>query len=182
MGLAYSVPPLRLNAKPWASQPFWLAMGLLGYFTIGAMAGSYFSVECVVYCLGMAMFMGVGETLAKDIRDWDNDKKAGKHTSVVSLGPARAALYSRWAGLTGSLMLLAFLWTVAPISRLVAALESALVLYWLGRVFALTGQLQERFDKQAGMLLHTGYIRTYLLFNVVLLVGLSDRIQAALRP
>ena len=179
LALAYSVPPLRLNARPWASQPFWLVLFSVGVATIGMMARSFFTIEALVYCLSVGAFMGVGETLAKDIRDWDNDAKAGKRTSVVVLGPGRAALLSRGAAFVGTTAFMGFLWLVADVALWARLLCTGLLLFWAGRVFELTHRLHKGYDKAAGAALHKGYIRVYLAVNVALLGGMVDRAQDA---
>jgi 4-hydroxybenzoate polyprenyltransferase len=181
LGLVYSMPPARLNARPWASQIFWLVLYAAGYLIVGLMAGTLWTTSSLLYFVAMGLFMGVAETLAKDIRDWDNDARADKRTSVVALGPARAARYSRLTCFLATALLLAFLWRFLDAALWVRILASALLFWWLRRVVALTRILEDRFDKAAGAKLHTGYIRTYLLFNILAVVGLRNEIWSVLR-
>ncbi|HEV7242110.1 MAG TPA: hypothetical protein VGQ36_22965 [Thermoanaerobaculia bacterium] len=92
----------------------------------------------------------------------------------------RAGRYSRWFCLVATVMLFALVWRYLDQEPWLRIAQSGVLLFWLWRVFSLTGSLTERFDKSAGASLHMGYIRTYLIFNILVLIGLGDRVAAVL--
>src|SRR5207302_8885049 len=78
LGVAYSVPPFRLSGRPWISSLVWPVLGLLCYAVVALFTGRWLTLPAMVYLAGVGFFYAVGETLAKDIRDWDNDRLAAK--------------------------------------------------------------------------------------------------------
>jgi len=179
LGVAYSLPPLRLAGRPGFSLLFWPLIGASAYASAALFAGRWYTTGALLYALGVGLFYGLGEILAKDIRDWDNDGATGKRTSVVVIGPGRAAALSWLAGAAGALVLAVLLWSreagpLEPGGATVAlrVAGSAVLLAWLAQSTALVARLLRGFDKGAARRLHVAYIRAYLLYNACLLAAL----------
>ncbi len=169
LGVAYSVPPFRLSGRPWTSQFVWPTLGLLCYATVALFTGHWFTTAAFVYLAGVGFFYAIGETLAKDIRDWDNDRAAGKRTSVVVLGTARAAVYSLLASTLGSLFLVTLFWWRGEMHLVSRIAGTVLLLLWLLRAGTWIVRLRSAYEKSIATRLHVGYIRVYLVLNLILL-------------
>jgi 4-hydroxybenzoate polyprenyltransferase len=170
LGVAYSLPPIRLSGRPWISQLLWPVLGVITYSAVALLTQHWVTTWAIVYLAGVGFFYAVGEILAKDIRDWDNDRDTGKRTSVVALGPARAAVYSMIGCLVGSAFLTALLWWRPGMNAAFRVGGTALLALWLVRVAQLVARLRRRYDKDAARRLHVGYIRVYLAFNLCMVV------------
>jgi 4-hydroxybenzoate polyprenyltransferase len=86
LAVAYSTPPIRLAARPLLCIPVWLFIGLGIYACVALVAHAFWTGPSVIYLLAVGMMMGTSGVMAKDIRDWDQDAAAGRHTLVVQLG------------------------------------------------------------------------------------------------
>lgn len=147
LGVAYSTPPMRFNARPWSSQAFWLVFGSSLYLTVTVAAEQFFTPYAALWLLGYFGFFAVGENMAKDIRDWDNDASGGKITLVVKIGPQRAAFGSLLGGFVGILAYALVTWWAPFISWWASALCTAMLGYWLYRIAGLTYALIGGYDK-----------------------------------
>ena len=175
LGVAYSIRPLRLSGRPLTAQPFWVVFGLNFYLGVAALAGRLYTKEALLWFGGTAFFMALGENLAKDLRDWENDTLAGKKTTVVSIGPRLASAASLAGGATGSGLYLSLIWLSHDLGVWTQVLCSLLILAWLMRLGLLVRDLSRKYDKEAARWMHVGYIRTYLALNVLLAMGLHFR-------
>jgi 4-hydroxybenzoate polyprenyltransferase len=175
IGVAYSVPPLRLCARPWASRLVWPVLGVTTYAAVAMFTDRWATIPAALYLLGLGFFYAIGETLAKDIRDWDNDRDGGRRTSVVVLGPKHAATCSIVAGLLGAVLLACLiLWMpgMLPASRLGGVVVLAV---WSVRAVCAVRRLRRTFAKSAARRLHVDYIRAYLAVNMVILLDAGIR-------
>lgn len=170
LGIAYSLPPFRLSGRPWISQMVWPLLGLTTWSTVALFTSRWITTSALLYLAGVGFHYAVGEILAKDIRDWDNDRDTGKRTSVVVLGPGRAAACSLLACVIGTGFLVALLWWRAGFYPGFRLAGTAVLLLWLLRAAWLVHRLRRRYDKEAARQLHTGYIRTYLAINLCILL------------
>jgi 4-hydroxybenzoate polyprenyltransferase len=110
LSLIYSLPPLRLCARPWWD----LAANAIGYgglaFVIGHGALSNDMMPAVVGSVPWVLLVA-GTFLHTTILDAEGDAAAGKHTTTVVLGERRSALVSLGFGAA------AFVLSVAPVLR-----------------------------------------------------------------
>jgi 4-hydroxybenzoate polyprenyltransferase len=163
----YSFPPLRMNARPYVPQVFWFTFGILYFLAVYAyvvrfdhlMAG--YLMSAVAMIIGVQLFAALGETLAKDLRDLDNDRRAGKITTSVFLGPiksARYALYMSFAGLTVWLFAVIVLygnWGYVALAML------AIAAVWSVVCMRLVDDLCAMYTKASARKLHLGFISTF---------------------
>src|SRR5262249_3269391 len=85
----HELPPLRTQARPILGQVAGL-IGLAGIlYGLVLVAGTAGLVAGIPFLLFIALYMGLAEMLAKDIRDVDNDEGGGKITTAVRYGAAR---------------------------------------------------------------------------------------------
>ena len=103
----YSFPPLRMDARPYVQQVFWFTFSILYFMAVYSYVIRYdatmegFWTAAIAMILGVQVFAALGETLAKDLRDLDNDRAGGKYTTSVHLGPVRTARYAFYLSCAG---------------------------------------------------------------------------------
>lgn len=170
-GAVYSVRPVRVAGRPLVSQLFWVVFWIGLYFSVYVALDGDLEAGWL-YLLGTVLFVAIGETLAKDLRDLENDRAAGKHTTPVVYGARPAALANLVAFAGGSVA-----WSISPLlaepssERLSLALAVVLLL-WCGRAFILVRDLGRAYTKQAARSLHEGSIRVFLTVNLLFIGGL----------
>jgi len=107
LSLIYSLPPLRLCARPWWD----LAANAIGYgglaFVIGSGALSNDVMPAILAAVPWVLLVA-GTFLHTTILDVEGDAAAGKHTTTVVFGERRSALLSLGFGAA------AFVLSVAP--------------------------------------------------------------------
>jgi 4-hydroxybenzoate polyprenyltransferase len=173
-GFVYSAQPLYASGRPFVSQLFWVALWPAMYLTVYvAMKGDL--LAGLPYIGATVLFMGIGETLAKDLRDIDNDGATGKRTTpvVIGAGPTTVA-----AAISLTLASITYLLAAALANRGSPALLVALTVLmglWLVRVFELISSLRAGYTKAAARSLHMGCIRTFLIINLLFITGLGTR-------
>jgi 4-hydroxybenzoate polyprenyltransferase len=169
----YSFPPLRMNARPYVPQVFWFTFGILYFLAVYAYVVRFDDLmpgylgSAVAMIVGVQLFAALGETLAKDLRDLDNDRRGGKMTTSVFLGPvksARYALYMSFAGLT--------VWLFAVIVLygnwgLVALAMLAIAVVWSAVCKTLVDDLCAGYTKASARRLHLGFISTFAVLLVL---------------
>ena len=107
LSLVYSLPPLRLCARPWWD----LAANAIGYGGLAyVIGGGAVSNDVMPLILGAVpwVLLVAGTFLHTTILDVEGDAAAGKHTTTVVIGERRSALVSLAFGAA------AFVLTVAP--------------------------------------------------------------------
>ena len=171
-GIAYSVPPVRLCARPWSAQPFWLGFGLLAYATVAAFAGAWFTWPTVLWGAAMGFFFVGGETLSKDIRDWDNDAAAGRRTWVVTAGPRRAVRASTALSLLGGGLFATLIWWLPQLHLGARLAGTVALLVWAAQALRFGAALARAYDKGLGARLHATTVGAYLVVNASLAGGL----------
>jgi 4-hydroxybenzoate polyprenyltransferase len=171
-GLGYSAKPVYMGGRPLVSQAFWVVLWPAMYAGVALALDEGPLSSGWLYVAGTVSFMGIGETLAKDLRDLENDSRAGKRTTPVAFGTASTTPLSLVALLLG-----AVLWVMAGAlaspsnGRLTAALGVVLAL-WIGRAAVLTVELSRGYAKQLARDMHVGSIRVFLTVNLLFLAGL----------
>ncbi|MBZ0098350.1 MAG: UbiA family prenyltransferase, partial [Taibaiella sp.] len=112
--LAYSLPPFRFCARPYGSIVYWIVLCAVCYFLMAVSLENIHEPFSLIYTgtvgtspqalgfiLGIILFMGIAEIIAKDIRDKINDAEGGRNTFVNFAGINRATmllLFCAWSG------------------------------------------------------------------------------------
>lgn len=165
----YSFPPLRLAGRPYISQVYWIVFVCLWI----ALLTSYLELPFIKsifnifpYMLYMMLYLCLGETIAKDIRDWDNDKSAGKNTTTVAIGPARA---SNWSFILGILGCLAWFWAAInyQLHLFVIIIFSAIAIPTFYLFYQYRSKLQIEYDKVIGRNFHVTYLLSMALITIL---------------
>ncbi|MFX1249477.1 MAG: UbiA family prenyltransferase [Promethearchaeota archaeon] len=165
----YSFPPLRLTGRPYISQVYWVVfvclwIALLTSYLELPFIKSFFDI--FPYLMYMMFYLCLGETMAKDIRDWDNDKSAGKNTTTVVIGPARASDWSFGLGFLGCLG-----WFWAAISYklhffvIIAFGAIAIPTFYL--FYQYRSKLQVEYNKIIGRHFHVTYLLSMALITIL---------------
>jgi 4-hydroxybenzoate polyprenyltransferase len=170
-GFAYAVRPLDARGRPLISQGFWLILWPGLYVAVALVLGGDLE-RGWIYVLGNVAFMGFAETLAKDIRDLDNDAATGKRTVPGAIGLARASRASLAGFVLGALVWVLASALVKPWNPGLTAALAVVLAPWLWSALRLTGQLAHAYSKDAARDLHMGAIRIFLAVNAIFLAGL----------
>lgn len=170
-GIGYSMRGVRLSGRPYVSQIFWLLCWPGVYVAVFLAVGGDW-LRGLPYVAATVVFMGVGETLAKDLRDLRNDAAAGKRTTPVALGSRAAATAAVAAFVVGTAGYVAAALSARPGDpRLAIALAVVLAL-WCGRASLLAAKLRTEYDSSAARAMHVGSIRVFLTLNLLFVAGL----------
>ncbi len=174
----YSFPPLRMAGHPYISQVYWIVfvflwIALLTSFLELPFIESFFNI--LPYTLYMIFYLCLGETMAKDIRDWDNDKAAGKNTTTVAIGPAHA---SNWSFILGLIGCLAWLWTAInyQLHFLVIIAFGAIAIPALYLFYQYRSKLQVKYDKIVGRHFHVTYLLSMALITILTTFAIGFRV------
>jgi 4-hydroxybenzoate polyprenyltransferase len=162
----YSMKPLKMNGRPFISQLFWVGFAVLYYCAVSAYLIRYDGVSMKdvmngLYFLSvMVLFLALAETLAKDLRDLDNDRESGKRTTTVFIGPRRSAIISFGLSSMGIV-----LWSFpyfglheTPAHLLIPI--TVVVIGWIGISFLLCRSIALNYTKKRAKQLHIGYLLT----------------------
>jgi 4-hydroxybenzoate polyprenyltransferase len=169
----YSFPPMRMDAKPYVQQLFWFTFGILYFLAVYAYVIEYsqpmkdFWIAAVGMIIGVQVFAALGETLAKDLRDLDNDRRGGKYTTSVHLGPyrtARYAFYLSCAGLTIWIYSITVLYGNWGLAALVMTIIAVL---WTYVCFKLVRELTDHYSKASARKLHLGFISVFAMLLIL---------------
>ena len=166
----YSVGPAPVAALP-LSQIYWIAFWSTVYFSLYLAIGGRLT-RGLAYLAATCVFMGVGETLAKDLRDLDNDTRAGRRTTPVWLGWRRAARVCVGAYLLGGLGFLAAALTLQPANVRLAIAVGIVVALWGVRCVQALAAMREGYSKAQARVLHVGSVRVFLIVNLLFLSGI----------
>ena len=179
--LAYSLPPFRLCARPYASILFWVALCIVCYglmaFTLQTKYGATDSMGLawakpgIIFITSIVFFMGVAEILAKDLRDRINDALGGRNTFVNFIGvdaAARVLIFFSWLGY--------ILWVeVLYLSEVLLSLSAIACLLlgfvWCLRTHFLSIKLTKAFDQALAAQLHIQW--TYIYAAMQLLTAVA---------
>lgn len=173
-GVGYSVRPIYAGGRPVISQAFWLVVWPGMYLTVYIGVGGDF-VRGLPYVGATMLFMGVGETLAKDIRDVENDSITGKRTTPVTIGVETAVVISAACFILGSTAyVVAAANTYLGISALIGTVLVVVGL-WSGHAVRLAGMLRSNYAKAEARALHMGCIRVFLTVNLLFITALGSK-------
>ena len=173
----YSMKPLKLDAKPVFSQAFWISFALLDYLALVAYLQRYVNVPVANYFFGlyflaaMILFMAVAETLAKDLRDLENDRWGGKVTTPSHFGARAAAVASFSFSVIGSIFWIIPYFSVYRTNIALQLLVVFLVLAWNTVCLKLCISIYRRYAKSSARALHKGFILTFTLMMTLSFLG-----------
>jgi len=107
--LSYSLPPTKFCARPYASIVYWILLCIFCYLLMLNVLTSgnntfnklfYYSPGWL-FISGIIFFMGIAEIIAKDLRDFENDREGGRNTYVNFVGiemSSRIMIFFSWFG------------------------------------------------------------------------------------
>ncbi|MFX1514322.1 MAG: prenyltransferase [Promethearchaeota archaeon] len=171
----YSFPPLRMDARPIFSQLFWAIFGVLSFIAISTFLEKNITstlIDSAPYLLFLIFYSVSGETLTKDIRDYENDHLSGKRTTVVKFGPeicTKAAGVFIFLG-TISWMGVFFYYRIhwLILFPFIAIMGGSLAFFW-----TLIRQLMRQYRKDTARLFHRGYIWSMTILCLLTAVGIT---------
>jgi 4-hydroxybenzoate polyprenyltransferase len=173
----YSMYPLKMDAKPVVSQLFWVAFGFLYYFALIAYLNRYDvltqkSLQNGLFFLGaMILFLGLGETLAKDLRDLENDRAGGKGTTSTYFGAKAAVSASFTFSVAGSIFWMFPYFTVYETPLILQVLVLILVYLWNAICLMICISIYKYYTKRSARKLHKGFILTFTLIMTLSFIG-----------
>jgi 4-hydroxybenzoate polyprenyltransferase len=172
-GFAYSARPVGLSGRPYISHAAWCLLLMGMYVGVWVSVGGELE-RGWLFLVGSIAFLAFGETLAKDLRDLDNDAATGRRTTPVAIGPRRAARGALAAYVVASIAWIASAVLADDVNwGLVIALTGALGL-WLWRAAEFTSRLAAAWDKSVAVALHSSVLRMYLTVNLMFIAGLAS--------
>jgi len=163
----YSFPPLRMDARPYVQQVFWFTFGILYFLAVHAYIVRYdapmegFLVSAVGMIIGVQVFAALGETLAKDLRDLDNDRRAGKYTTSVHLGPIRTARYAFYLSCMALAIWIFAITVLYGNWGLAALVMTVIAALWTVACFRIVREITRDYTKASARKLHLGFIGTF---------------------
>jgi 4-hydroxybenzoate polyprenyltransferase len=163
----YSMNPLKLDARPIVGQLFWISFGFLYYFAVAAYLRRYdnLSIENfyngLYFLISILLFIAVGETLAKDLRDLENDRAGGKNTTSVYFGPRRAVVASFTFSFIGLFFWAFPFFTVIDTQIFFQVMILFIVIFWNIVCFLLARSIYIKYTKERARELHLGFILTF---------------------
>jgi 1,4-dihydroxy-2-naphthoate octaprenyltransferase len=162
----YSIKPLKMNGRPVISQLFWVGFAVLYYCAVSAYLIRYADVSFgdvlngLYFLSVMVLFLALAETLAKDLRDLENDRDSGKRTTTVFIGARWSAILS--FGLSSAGLIL---WSFpyyglydTPYHLLIPI--GLVVIGWITLSFLICRSISIRYSKKRARQLHIGYLLT----------------------
>lgn len=169
LSFQYSMRPLKMDGRPIISQLFWVGFGLLYYFAVSAYLIRYESIALaniingLYFLSALILFMAIAETLAKDLRDFENDRASGKTTTPVRFGPKAASASSFAFSLPGLVF-----WAIPYFSLYEThiVLQSFILLtvfVWNFICFNLCRSIYRKYTKATARKLHKGFILTFTI-------------------
>lgn len=166
LSLQYSLKPLKMDGRPVVSQLFWVALGFLYYFAVAAYLLRYENVSWaniyngIYFLLTMILFAGVAETLAKDLRDLENDRAGGKITTPAYFGVKPAAVGAIVFSISGLIFWAFPYFSVLKTDLFFQILIVFIVIFWNAICLALCISIFKNYTKSRARELHLGFILT----------------------
>jgi 4-hydroxybenzoate polyprenyltransferase len=167
------IPPVRVQSRGYTAQLYTtvgVAAFLLSVRSIAHGASLSAALPFVVF---VATYLGLAETLVKDVRDVDNDREGGKLTTAVKHGPAHS---TRLAVLAYVIAAGGWAWFAAAYPGLVAwpiVLGSASLFAWTVYTAVAARILSRRFSKPVCVSLHQGSELTFTILNVATILAIA---------
>jgi 4-hydroxybenzoate polyprenyltransferase len=171
----HELPPVRTQSRPILSQVA-AVIGILGIlFAMVIAVGMADPVRAVPYLLFVAVYMGIAEMLAKDIRDADNDAEGGKQTTAVKFGAAAATRMAMGAYLVATAL---WVWFVIArfeeggrLARLCLVTGIGVLIVWIAATGIATRRLESGYSKVVARGVHRGSVITLTVVNLLVIAG-----------
>ncbi|MCK5254265.1 MAG: UbiA prenyltransferase family protein, partial [Thermoplasmata archaeon] len=169
----YSFPPLRMDARPYVQQLFWFTFGILYFLAVYSYIIAYsqpmedFWIAALGMIIGVQVFAALGETLAKDLRDLDNDRAGGKYTTSVHLGPTRTARYAFYLSCAGLFIWISSIIFLYDNWGLAALVMAIIAILWTVICFQLVNELTNNYSKASARKLHLGFISVFAILLIL---------------
>ena len=171
-GVLYSLPPIRMSGRPIVSQLFWVVLWIAYIFAVITAVGGGNIASIMLYFAGVVFFYALAETLAKDIRDYENDKETGKNTTPTRIGIRASLVLSIFFSVIGCVF---FFLLVLPHNYIIAGVLLFVLALWnlkavkLAREILFSENKEQRFT--SAKRLHRGYIYTFALINALAILS-----------
>jgi 4-hydroxybenzoate polyprenyltransferase len=169
----YSFPPMRMDARPYIQQMFWFTFGILYFLAVYSYIIAYsqpmedFWIAALGMIIGVQVFAALGETLAKDLRDLDNDRAGGKYTTSVHLGPTRTARYAFFMSCAGLVIWISSIVFLYDNWGLAALVMAVIAILWTFICFKLVNEIVDSYTKASARKLHLGFISVFALLLIL---------------
>ncbi|MFX0095447.1 MAG: UbiA prenyltransferase family protein [Candidatus Hodarchaeota archaeon] len=170
--LAYSFHPFKFKARPIISQLFWVIVTFLEFCAMVVWMDLPFEQALIgiPYIIAVLIFAAFGETLSKDLRDWDNDAEAGFRTTVVVFGPRASVRASVILGVGGALVWLITLAWIHQVSLIFLGIFGLLIIAMIWKFRPIYTTLNQGYSKPEARALHRFYLVFLVLFTCFYLV------------
>lgn len=176
----YSMKPLKMDGRPVISQLFWVGFGFLYFFAIVAYLRRYENIPLsniyngLYFMMTMILFAAVAETLAKDLRDLENDRASGKNTTPSHYGHKPAAIGAFVFSLSGMVFWAIPYFTAYETHIILQSLVILIVILWNILCFRLCMSIYKNYSKGKARKLHIGFILTLTcIFTLTFLGGIT---------
>jgi 4-hydroxybenzoate polyprenyltransferase/chlorophyll synthase/homogentisate solanesyltransferase/geranylgeranylglycerol-phosphate geranylgeranyltransferase len=174
MLLLHELPPVRTQSRPILS-PLAGAFGLCCILFTMIMAVDYIGIRrSIPFLTFVALYMGLGEMLVKDIRDVDNDAAGGKQTTAVKFGAAKATRMAMLAYIIAGLAWLWFILTYQGLNFIPILIATTIFLCWIIYTGIAAKRLDSSFSKSICRFLHRGSVFIFTLLNLSVILALVE--------
>lgn len=166
ISVQYSMRPLKMDGRPIVSTLFWVTFAILYFCAACAYFIRYENVpmeniyDALYFLAVMVLFLTIGETLAKDLRDIDNDRDAGKRTTTVFLGVKRSAIGSFIFSTVGLSLWVFPHFFIYNTPLFLQIMIAGVWLMWTGTSLFLCISLFKGYSKERARELHLGFLLT----------------------
>lgn len=176
----YAMKPLKMDGRPIISQLFWVGFGFLYFFAVTAYLIKYENIPVenvyngLYFLMTMILFAAVAETLAKDLRDLENDRASGKNTTPSHYGHKPSAVTSFSFSIAGMIFWAIPYFTVYDTQIILQILIVTLVIVWNFLCFRLCSSIYKEYSKATARKLHKGFILTLTcIMTLTFLAGIT---------
>jgi 4-hydroxybenzoate polyprenyltransferase/chlorophyll synthase/homogentisate solanesyltransferase/geranylgeranylglycerol-phosphate geranylgeranyltransferase len=170
--LMNELPPVRVQSRTYMAQ-IYTTVGLaalmlaLAYIVKDAQLG-----RAAPFLLFVVLYLGLGETLVKDVRDVDNDALGGKLTTAVKYGASRAVAWAVPAYVLAGGAWAWFCLSYGHLRVLPLVLASAVLVGWTIYTGLAARQLRQAFSKATCVRLHQGSVLVFTCLNVAAIAAI----------
>lgn len=186
--LSYSLHPFKFCARPYGSILFWMILCLVSYFSmILALQNIEGRFEFIltnelilnksagIYMLGILLFMGVAEIIAKDLRDKDNDAAGGRNTFVNHAGIQKASIIMVIFAWVGYLLWVDSLYLSGVFPITIGAWLCVISgLFWCIRISQYSFRLNKAYHQPLAAKLHGQWALIYFLMQLFTIISFIE--------
>jgi 4-hydroxybenzoate polyprenyltransferase len=177
LALAYSLPPLKLSSRRIGSLLFWPVLCVICYvlwadvvFELcsnpheglrGSRAGGW------TFLIAISAFMGIGEIIAKDLRDLECDRQGGRRTFTGALNPSQTFVImtsTAWLGL--ALWIYALYLTGRFPSTIISFFILIIGIDWCIKLTAAARSIRKVYDPPLAKRIHDQWTRVYAVMQL----------------